>query len=1036
ATNALVLEAMVGVRAKHLVSCVQGELSSRVALTEQDEGPATADPTATAETNRGATGESATTGTSASTLETGDRLGRYVVLEHLGHGGMGYVVAAYDPQLDRKVALKLLKRTRATKTAQERLRREAQALARLNHTNVITIYEVGTHEDQTFLSMEYVRGKTLREWLRTERPSWQKICERFVEAGRGLAAAHGADLIHRDFKPDNVMLGGDGRVRVMDFGLARRETEDFAPNLDTRRSETESGGTGPGSRLTRTGAHVGTPGYIAPEVGAGVAIDWRVDQFAFCVALFEAVYGHRPYRGSPAAILADLEDSSAQRDKTAAKIPAWLTRALLRGLEPDRDKRYPSMEALLEALERKPGGPRRTALILVLAVTATVGVAVGNVWSSSQSTAPGEAVCGGMDEHLTGIWDDTRRAEVQAALEATKVVYAPETWTRVERGLDAYTSDWVTTRVQACEATHKGEQSGALLDLRVACLDERMRHVKAVVDVLASADAKVVEKANAAVIELPTLARCADADALQAAIAPPTDPAVAIRVSELDERLVQAEVLDTAGKYEEASTIANAVATEAETLGYAPLLVHARLRQGALASTTGDYKGAEALLEQVYEDALGLLMAEEAAQAARKLMFVVGYQLGRPEEGHRWAKDAGPLTKATGTELERGAYLSNLATLISKGGDHEKGRAYQLQALALHEGGMGPQHSVVATTLQNLGIMERQLGNHAQAQAYLERALGITQTNFGPRHPRVVPVLISLGGTSMSQRKIPEARDYFEQALAIQDATLGPDHLAAGNLQANLGVIEAGVGEYARANTRHERALEIVEAAVGPDHPRVGQVLLRQGMTKLGLGRHDEAQAVLERALGIFSEKLGPEHPTTAHALYNLGKVTMSAGELDEARGYFERALSIREAKLGPDHRLVANTLNKLGFVATQAGQLKRARGHHQRALTIHESSPETTPDLIAETLIGSADVSHLQGDLAAAERDYSRAVSLFTPEDSDLVPALRGLAEVLLDRGRPAEAVPLIERALESKFVDDYEGGLPELLAKTRSAL
>ena len=1004
----------------------------------EDGHPARADTTPTATVSSAPTPQLPTTGPVVTRLEIGDQLGRYVVLAHLGRGGMGYVVAAYDPELDRKVALKLLKSDRATATAKQRLRREAQALARLNHTNVITIYEVGTHQAQTFLAMEYVRGMTLRDWLHADRPTCDAIRARFVEAGRGLAAAHGAGLIHRDFKPDNVMLGDDGRVRVMDFGLARRKAEEFDASLEPPSPKSESSvPTGWGSsKLTATGACLGTRGYIAPEVSAGGTIDWRVDQFAFCVALFEAVHGHRPYRGGPKAILADLEDSRAAQGTRLAQVPAWLTRAVVRGLEPDPEQRYPSMDALLEALERRPGRRRRAEVGVAIVAAATVGVLAGTAWSGTEPRSVSDAVCDGMDQHLAGIWDAERRSEVQAALEATEVVYASETWTRVEQGLDDYTTDWVNSRVQACQATQNGEQSGALLDLRVACLDQRMRHVEALVNVLATADAKVVERASRSVIELPGLGRCADAEALQAASPPPSDPTLAQRVAELDQQLVRAQVLDTAGKYTEASTIADAVEQEAESLGYAPLVIRARLRQGRLASTTGDYARAEALFEQVYAEALSLLMTEEAAEAARKLMFVVGYKLSRSDEGHRWAKDAGPLTQATGTAFERGAYLSSLATLVSSGGDYETARTYQEQALALHESGLGPDHPAVATTLQNLGIMERHLGHHARAQAHLDRALQIIQMHFGPRHPRVVSALISLGGTTMQQRRIPEARDYFERALAIQEATLGPEHLAAGNLHTNLGIIDAGVGDYERANARYARGLQIVEASVGPEHPRVGKVLLSFGMTKLGLGRHDDAHAYLQRALAIFSDKFGPEHPNAADALYNLGKVAHAVGNLDEARADFERALSIREAALGPEHRLVANTRTKLGFVAAQAGQRARARTHHERALAIYKASPETTDDLIAESLVGLAAVAHLEGDLVVAERDYRRAVSLLSKEDSDWVAALGGLAEVLLARGRPSEAIPLVERALQSRFVDDYGLDLHELLTRARSQL
>jgi tRNA A-37 threonylcarbamoyl transferase component Bud32 len=291
------------------------------------------------------------------------RVDRYEVLAELGTGGMGVVYRARDPQLDREVAIKLLRPAGTTRhdpeTSRARLVREARAMARLSHPNVLTVHEVGTFEDQVFVAMEYVEGRTLSEWLaQAERP-WPDVLEAFLAAGRGLAAAHDKGIVHRDFKPENVMVSDDpqgargvGRVLVLDFGLARSaeapEVDDDVRTVDAAAFD---------ASLTLTGALVGTPAYMAPELYAGKPADERSDQFAFCVALWEAVYRQRPFAGDTLAALAHAVMEGEIRSPIGVGArPAWLRRVLERGLAVDPLERYESMHALLDAIafHRRP----------------------------------------------------------------------------------------------------------------------------------------------------------------------------------------------------------------------------------------------------------------------------------------------------------------------------------------------------------------------------------------------------------------------------------------------------------------------------------------------------------------------------------------------------------------------------------------------------------------------------------------------------------------------------------------------------------
>jgi serine/threonine protein kinase len=284
-----------------------------------------------------------------------ERIGRFRIRDLIGHGGNAILYSAWDDEQERPVAIKLLRDDRSNRPdTQARFLREAKAMARLAHSNVIRIYEVGTDEGRAFLALEYVQGRTLREWLAAERPELTQIVARFVEAGRGLQAAHTAGLMHRDFKPDNAVLGDDGRVRVVDFGLARstRGTDNFktienqTPGLRDALAE--------GPELLATIGFSGTPAYMSLEQHFGRRTDPRADQFSFCVSLWEALFGERPFEGRTAGQIARAIEAGHLRQPTgprAAAVPRRIRKALERGLAAERVDRWPTMGELLDEIE-------------------------------------------------------------------------------------------------------------------------------------------------------------------------------------------------------------------------------------------------------------------------------------------------------------------------------------------------------------------------------------------------------------------------------------------------------------------------------------------------------------------------------------------------------------------------------------------------------------------------------------------------------------------------------------------------------------
>lgn len=318
-----------------------------------------------------ATRPSVTDGEVDSPLAPGTRVGRYVVLEEVGSGAMGTVYAAFDPDLDRRVALKMLRSRSTTEELRARLLREAKAMARITHPDVITVYDVGTRGARLFVAMEFVKGGTLRAWTTPDR-GWRAILDKYVRAGRGLAFAHAAGVIHRDFKPDNVLVGADDRVRVTDFGLARALEEEAGAERSFPATGTDTAALH--DTLTRTGAIVGTPAYMAPEQFVGAAATPSSDMFSFCVSLYEALYGERPFRGqSVAALRKSVATGKVQPSSRGPRVPARIRRVLLRGLRAVPQERHPSMAALLDALEAASRPVAPPALVGAVVVLAAVG---------------------------------------------------------------------------------------------------------------------------------------------------------------------------------------------------------------------------------------------------------------------------------------------------------------------------------------------------------------------------------------------------------------------------------------------------------------------------------------------------------------------------------------------------------------------------------------------------------------------------------------------------------------------------------------
>jgi eukaryotic-like serine/threonine-protein kinase len=829
-------------------------------------------------------------------LERGGAMGRYVILDRIGTGGMGVVYSAYDPELDRKVALKLLRPDRGSSSgdaARLRLLREAQAIARLSHPNVIAVYDTGSFGDQVFIAMEFVEGWTLRQWIEEKEPSWREILGRFVLAGRGLAAAHAAGLVHRDFKPDNVLLGKDGRVRVVDFGIARP--------LEGSEAPAEGGGplSGSGSilatPLTQWGVALGTPAYMAPEQLRGEAADARTDQFSFCVSLYEAFYGERPFPGTETReILAAVRRGTVREEPAATRVPRHLRAVLLRGLSAAPSERYPSMEALLHDLERDPVAVRRLWLAAAAVILVTGAVFSGFGWVQARRVR----LCSGAEEKMAAVWD-RRKPAVRAAFLATGVSFAPESWRRAETALDSYARSWMEMRRDTCEATRlRGEQSEGLLDRRMYCLDQRLGEVRALTDLFSHADAGVVEAVDNAVSGLGKIEVCSDTEMLTARVPPPRNPALRSRVEAARSRLASAKSLSDAGKHTEALAGAQEAAAAAQRAGYRPLQAEALYLLGDLQDKLADSRRAEGTMFDA------LLTAQEggdfllAGEAAAELAWIVGFQQSRTEEGRRWSRIAEATVQgARGGAAARSIVLKQLAVIFYQEGRYSEAARVARLALAITERAYGPAHPQVANVLSNLAVFYDMAGNKREALAAGLRSLEVRRQVLPPGHPDFAKSFNTLGNVYSNLNQPNLALSYYQRAYEIFRSRYGDRHPSTTGVRGNIGILAKDLGRYEEALRIYGEELRGAEKAYGPEHPDVARALDHVGEVYFLQRRFGEALATFRRVLAIYEKTVGPSHPDTATALQRIGETLTESGRLQEAVEPLTRSLTVLESR-------------------------------------------------------------------------------------------------------------------------------------------
>ena len=892
----------------------------------------------------------------------GEQIGRYVVLTPLGAGGMGVVVAAYDPELDRKVALKLLRDPRGGADAHARLLREAQALAQLAHPNVVAVHDVGTVDERVYVAMEFIAGETLQGWLERIPRGWREILRLALAAGDGLAAAHAAGLVHRDFKADNVMVGDDGRVRVMDFGLARAALPGDAAAAAA--SQVHAGALG--TALTRIGALMGTPRTMAPEQWEGRETDARTDQFAFCVTLWEAIHGTPPFAGDTIFSLCHAVTHGERRPPPpGSRAPAWLRRALDRGLSRDPDQRWPSMAALLAALRDDPTRRRRWALAgAAVALVAALGFAGWRV-DHGQRIAACEATAAAINE----VWNPAARSSITEGMRATGAAFAERSAELTTTRLDTLARGWSTARRDGCiAATVDGTLSAELEQRSEACLDELRAEIGALVEVLQRPDRPLVATIVEVTANLREPASCLDSTRLGAPEA--MSPAERQQARAIRRSFARATSLRIAADYKAAQAVVDEARARADALGLASLRARARELAAGLLIDRGDFVGSRAANEEAYLIAGRGHADELAAGRAVALSVTIGVSLAHHDEGLMWSR-IGEMwldrLEVADDDPRRAELRLNRGLIAHHRGDLARAEEEVRAAQELNDR-LGDKKGIAAARIHEaLAIVASERGDYAHAILEGRRALALREP-LGPDHPHAASTRNNLAQSLIALGALDEAEVEIRRALAIREAALGPTHPSVGDSLANLANLADRRLDFAASIAANRRALAIAEVSYGPAHPNTTAIHNNLGRVLMRSGDLDGGEVHLRRTTELAEATFGADHHEVAFGLTGLGEIAVRRGDFRAAEALHRRALATREAGLGREHPYVVYSLTGLGEALVGAGS-EEALPVLERALVLGPKTGDS--ELLARIRIALADA------LTAAGREPERATTL-----------------------------------------------------------
>ncbi len=926
-------------------------------------------------------------------LSPGARLGRYALLELLGQGAHGQVWRAHDPQLDREIAVKLLHPSqRFDVVVQERTEREARALAKLTHPNVVGVFAIETIRGRTVLTMELVRGKTLRQWsVADQNRSRQEVLRVLLDAARGLHAAHAVGLIHRDIKPDNVIVGDDGRTRVSDFGLAKGTVVREKESEHVATDETGALRTDAQEQLTRTGAIVGTPAYMPLELLEGHPADVRSDVFSFAVLCWEALYGARPFAATSfselrAALQAPLPAVNSPCDPTVHKL-------LRCALAADRDKRLDSLAPLIDALESAltPRNQPTRALWIAgsLAAVVTVG-AVTTAWLAARKQS---SPCLSAATSTTA-FDQRIASQIERSVSSLMPALAAPLQQRLARA-HSYQQQLTDAKLANCRATFvEHSQSVAALDQRSACLARLERTFAVTVDMLTRADRAVATNSLALLDELESPDQCADTEhftpsattalrGVDGGVTTAGSGALRAQIVAIENEFLTVETAMTAGHFADAVTRAEPLVARSQRLGVAVLTARATRLFAQALHRDGQWQRA------AVEARSAVLLAERSHDDGTSARAWLTY-LGALGALSRWSAtlESMDLAEAAIVRWQNTAMLSTLnllkgLALSNLGRFAEAEVALQAAVTQRQRTGqaLGPVYSA-------LGHLERTRGAYANALQWHRRALEADQERLGPEHPELAEDYHNVGGDLRKLGQYAEASRNYLTALQIAQHTEGARGTQAALTLNSLGLVALDLAQPAEADARFAASITILSAL---SHTELASVMTNRALALLALGRSADAVALAREALALHRRSQPEASVAEARITKVLAKSLLAMGLVAEAQAKLDRVLELctqqpadnaEAAQIAAEARsLLAASRGGDSARAARGDRLERAesRPQAQRARTFAAIAPQLaaaqppvrteTADAGAAILVAPPPLSVARPDAGAPER-------------------------------------------------------------------
>ncbi len=816
------------------------------------------------------------------------RVGRFILGPLIGEGAMGKVFRAHDPDLGRDVALKALEPVEGGDAAIEALLGEARTLARLNHPNVVTVHECGVDHGRVYIAMEYVERGTLGDWLRRNPPGtpgrFERALDLAAQAAAGIEAAHAVGLVHRDLKPNNMLVDDAERLRVADFGLARSLSH---VSVEVTSSSEGSGDDGEHRTLAAWTRPAGTPGYVAPEQLGGNPSD-ASDQFSLCATLYEVFAGTKPFGGRTAR--ERLESIRARRfepPQASLPVPSWLRRVLERGLAEHAKDRFPSVGALLAAFERGRAGParRRNALLGAVGATALAGALVlpGLLEDAPASVA---RPCADGAERFAQLWGPERAEATRDRVLRVDGAYSGQAWSSMAQSISTWGAQWTSEYEDACAATKvRGEQSPRGMELRMRCLDRQLLAVDATLERVGTTSLPAIV---ASLADGPRPLECRDIDQLEISLQEPIDPQSRAEIDAVLRAMQQGELALLDAKPQDGLDATAAAVERARALAHGPSLVEALVLHSRL--LLANRKPFEAAAREAVQLAAKYGLPETETRA--------WLMVSRGADDHadiiKRDSDTSVALEAAKAALVRAGSSPQLAARVAQRraevahmlhSDFERGAELYAEALALYRESPRPPLVEVGVLIDSYVAALASLSRHDEAVELSRWGLEYAAARRGTGHPETGHAHLRLARALMARGEHAQAQSEAEVALRILVEAGVPDH-HLGSAHGLLGTMAIRQEDWATARVHAERKLEIYVEEYGWEGVTAAPLKL-VGELELRSGSPEVAKAHLERALAMSTESFGPENPWMEGLREALGDACLALDEFDQASELF-----------------------------------------------------------------------------------------------------------------------------------------------------